>query len=891
MTNASEKMHVISHTHWDREWYLPFELFRHRLVDVIDNVLGVLDRYPDFRCFHLDAQTVVLEDYLEIRPQNEARLKERIREGRLHVGPWYVQNDEFLTSGESTVRNLLIGTRIAREFGCTDWVGYIPDQFGNLSQLPQIFNEFGIDTALFGRGKAPKPDADVEFFWKAPDGSRVVSVFMLLWYNNAQRLPSAPEKLKKLLGHLRERLGPVTPSGQVLLMNGVDHLDVQENLVDVLKSIDPAWELPPVVHSTLPEFFRQVKEALAEKELDEICGELREGPDPMILNGTLSSRPYLKQANNYCEFLLTRYLEPMAVALDALGIKVYPKDRLRHLWKLLIQNHPHDSICGCSIDPVHRDNMNRLRRVRELGEQLVAESMEALALACKRPDARETDYKVAVFNPSEFERSDIVTARIDLIESEDALDTFDLIGPDGRSIPFRVGRERRINKRYLSPVNLPGAKPVRRMEISFFAENVPAMGVKTYVLRPGAKGEALPPVQMAEKLENECLSVEIQPDGSLIVRDKRSGKEWTGLNYFVDEGDLGDLYTFRAVEGETPISTLDGQAKIRCVEANELRSVYEVMISLDVPKEADTANKKRSEKKAECFIRSRIELRKGEPFVRVSTSIRNRSKNHRLRVHFDVPDGVDHAAADCPFDVVERPSRSPEEWNRKVNVNPMHTFVAASSEGKGLAVFVRGLYAQELTEKPSLAVTLLRCTGRISAADEHCPGEGQETKDSQLLGWNHFDYAICPLTKTWSESDVARLAEAFNLPFRALQVPVDAKRLEGGRPWTSEDQMEYAYRPRPGADANLPPELSFLSVKNPLVRVSAVKLAEDRPAKIVRLYNLSDADQACDVQIGWLATTCWRCRLDEERLEELTLRDGTVSLSIGPKKIVTLEFA
>ena len=200
-------LHVVSHTHWDREWYLTFQQFRMRLVDLIDHLLDLLDRDADFRSFHLDSQTIVLEDYLEIKPQNRQRLEKYIREGRIIVGPWYQLNDEFLTSGEATIRSLLMGMRIARQFGACGTIGYLPDQFGNLSQMPQIFRGFGIDHAVMGRGYQLVDDRKMEFIWEAPDGSQVTASLMAFWYNNAQHVPADPQEALGYIEELRDEDG------------------------------------------------------------------------------------------------------------------------------------------------------------------------------------------------------------------------------------------------------------------------------------------------------------------------------------------------------------------------------------------------------------------------------------------------------------------------------------------------------------------------------------------------------------------------------------------------------------------------------------------------------------------------------------------------------------
>jgi alpha-mannosidase len=144
----NKQYHVISHTHWDREWYEPFERFRIRLVRLMDNLLELLDREPEY-IFHLDAQTAVIEDYLEIKPYRRDKLEKHIKAGRILIGPWFIQNDFFLTSGESTVRNLLLGIKQSESFGSCEYVGYAPDQFGLPSQLPVILNGFGIDSVVF----------------------------------------------------------------------------------------------------------------------------------------------------------------------------------------------------------------------------------------------------------------------------------------------------------------------------------------------------------------------------------------------------------------------------------------------------------------------------------------------------------------------------------------------------------------------------------------------------------------------------------------------------------------------------------------------------------------------------------------------------------------------
>ncbi len=253
---------VISHTHWDREWYFTFEQFRIKLIDLIDNLLDILANDPSY-IFHLDAQTVVLEDYLEIKPYQRVHLEKYIKSGNIIVGPWYVQNDFYLSSAEATVRNLLIGMKIAEDFGKCAKIGYTPDQFGLPGQLPQIFNDFGLKSHIFGRGYAKyengrKIPQSAEFIWQSPDGSEVFSVIMPFWYNNAQRFSENIDKSVLLVNKMKEAFKDWTDSQYILMMNGVDHLEAQENLKPILEKVNERLDDGKVVQMSMQDYIDMI---------------------------------------------------------------------------------------------------------------------------------------------------------------------------------------------------------------------------------------------------------------------------------------------------------------------------------------------------------------------------------------------------------------------------------------------------------------------------------------------------------------------------------------------------------------------------------------------------------------------------------------------------------
>ena len=361
---------VVPHTHWDREWYLPFEAFRLRLGETLDGVLDTLERDDAFRSFTLDGQAIVLEDYLDVRPDNEARLGTLLAAGRLEVGPWYVLADELLVGGEALIRNLLLGRRVCRRFGVEPTqAGYAPDSFGHPAQLPQLLAGFGLRTFLFSRGLGDEyADVGPIFRWRAA-GSEVIACQFLPHYDNFARLASANEAARRLerivdrFGEALERAGCDT----VLLANGSDHLPIQPEL--------PEWcsELEERLGASVRIGRYSDFEPLAD-ELGAVEGELVGGKLQNVLRGVNSARLYLKQANARAE---QRLLDAeTAAALRSLRDgSLFPHADLQLAWRDLLRNHPHDSICGCSCDEVHRDMLVRYEQLERTIDVIASEAL------------------------------------------------------------------------------------------------------------------------------------------------------------------------------------------------------------------------------------------------------------------------------------------------------------------------------------------------------------------------------------------------------------------------------------------------------------------------------------------------------------------------------------
>src|SRR4051812_19528026 len=345
---------VVPHTHWDREWYLPFEFFRLRLGSVVDGVLDTLERDPSFTSFTLDGQAIVLEDYIEVRPENAGRLQALLAAGRLEAGPSYVLPDEILVGGESLVRNLLLGRRVCRRFEVEpSGAGYLPDSFGHPVQLPQILAGFGIRTFLFSRGMGDEiDDVGVVFRWRA-GVAEVVACQMLPHYDNFARLTwhhDAEERVRAIVGRFGELVRQAGDDA-ILLANGSDHLPIEPELPGILTGLERTFGAPFRIG-------RYDEHTPAADGLPVHEGELVGSRLQNILRGVNSARIYLKQANERAERRLLS-IETAAGLRTLRADGAYPAADLWLAWRDLLRNHPHDSICGCSCDEVHRDMVVR----------------------------------------------------------------------------------------------------------------------------------------------------------------------------------------------------------------------------------------------------------------------------------------------------------------------------------------------------------------------------------------------------------------------------------------------------------------------------------------------------------------------------------------------------
>lgn len=858
---------IVPHTHWDREWYQPFEEFRARLVGTMERLLDLLDRDPEFRCFVVDGQTVPIDDFLEIRPERRPDIERLVREGRLLIGPNYVLPDEFLIGGESWVRNLMVGIRSARDYGGAMMVGYSPDAFGHIAHLPAVLRGFGIDSVLIWRGVGRSATTS-EFRWRAPDGSEVLAIHFPYGYGMLARIPEDRQALANALRNVRTLLEPLATTRYVLVPNGTDHLPAHEGLSQVIRTANEILDDAEVVHGNYAEFAQRVRRELGDRydSLPLLEGEFRDSSRSNILPGVLSTRMWLKQRYQQCEDLLARYAEPAAAWAhllrreDGAGDEKTRSDcgLLRHAWRLLLQNGPHDSVTGCSADAVYDDVSLRFQRCQQVGETVLFESLRYLAERAAPPGGTG----VLVFNPEHGPRTDFCTVRLPV---ENGMLPAKLVDGEGEETPVQI-----VERGGYSPLDAR-----ERVVAGFVARDLPAFGYRAYRVQYGdaATIEAPGPLNLA--VENEFFRVEANPDdGTLAVEEKRTGRRLNGLNRFLDGGDRGDEYTYDPPLRDEVIERPARPPEIRVTEVGPARLTLELRMVYALPERLTPDRDGRAQQRVECEIVTRAHLYPGVPRVDIDTEVENRAEDHRLRVHFPSGLRTDRTHAEQHFGVVERPLAVPGDdgtwFETPVGTYPQKSFVDVSDGERGLIIANRGLPEYEaLTEADgtiTIALTLLRCVSWLSRSDLRTrrghAGPGVHTPGAQMPGRWRFQYALLPHAGTWEQAYLQ--AHCFLRPPRAVRTSRGA--------------------------GSLPPQGSLLDLKPSVVTLSTAKIAEEGDGVVVRVYNIASHQVDAKVRLNAPFAQVERVNLNEEEPQPVDVTDGSVWLTVRRNEIATLKF-
>jgi len=943
-------IHLISHTHWDREWYLPFQVFRLKLVHLIDNLLAILNTVPDYRYFMLDGQTIVLEDYLELKPELEKQLNIFIRSGRILIGPWYVLPDEFLVSPEAIVRNLLVGKQICEKFGSRMMVGYIPDPFGHIGQMPQILRGFGIHTASFMRGLGDEP---CEIWWESPDGSRVLMAYLRDGYGNAANLPyDSTENFRIAISQNVQSLKAHSVVDHVLLMNGTDHTETSPLIPDLIADFNKTSSVDRLVHSTLPIYLQSILEEIQSKDVNLLTyrGEARQSKRTPLLPGVLSSRVWIKQRNHTCESQLERWAEPFSawasqVAPIEKGVFqsqsriTDPAPLIRYAWKLLMQNHPHDSICGCSIDQVHEEMRSRFDQVEQVARQVSEQSLQAIArqIETEKGAPKDAFASMVVFNASPFPQTGIVETTVYTVPG---INNLKVVCADGQPLICQIsnkGREefakvtldrqevarvmgmiqdgrveelnildldfkQEANQLFIDLILCPTYPPNKRVfqegirKFHELYEDERFQIFHIYARSPEIKqirwiawnvpGVGYKTFWCCDSTEDD---IRIQKSLENVIENEFL-KVTTNPDGTFDLLDKRNNRIFhrlhRLVDGgdagdeynyNPPYQDRLIQARLMDFERLEdgLTQTITLSYTLDLPSELSTDRSERSNGITPCIVKSSISLMAGVARVDIKTEINNQVKDHRLRVHFATSLDVQTYYTDGHFDVVQR------------------TIENLRKE--------EGWVEQPYQEVPQMLFT------DVNNGDLGLMVASKGLREVQVLR-NEKDQAEIAITLLrcvgWLSRDDLPLRPGHAGPGYATpgaqQIGVhnfEYSIIPHQSSW--EQAVDFAYGFDLGMQGMVTPvQHGKLPIESQMIRVdsnrwilSTIKQSEDSKGWVVRGYNPTDC--ALDLTLIPYAGSngVELVTFDENPIEDLPLdRENRVRIKVKPRQITTVKF-
>ena len=706
-----KKVIAYVHSHWDREWYREFEEFRLRLIEVFDEVLQALET-GKLPCFYFDGQTAALEDYLEIHPEREKQIKKLVKTKKLRIGPFYCSADSFLVSGECLYRNLEMGIEKSKEFGETEFIGYLSDTFGHSQAIPYLLEAFDIDKACLWRGLG---DLSADLDWNQINVTYLIQGYFQDFLNTNWTIKKKAEALKKYLDKIA-----LKSTDNILLPIGADHLGIAKNIPEQLKYLnlkDYEFEI-----ATPFEYFEKIKNR------EKVEGEFLNNKLNFILPGVYSSRIYIKQANANSQWLLTRIAEPLqAISHHYFGTK-NKQSEINHAYKMLIKNHAHDSIYGCRIDKVHDEIMTRFEKVDSISNGIIKRTIR---------DLSQENAPLAIINLSNFEYSGKVKIR-----TENKL-------PKWMNAVKISSSEGFTDKKLYNINEIPITEDYTTInEYLIDVKNLPAFSLSQVTQENICKENYLKATE--NSIENNNIKFEVKNE-KIIVTDKKTGEIYKDFITITDRKDNGDSYNFGAVKGDKPIKAVLKSVKLK--ENNIQRAILTLTFDM---------------------LKFDVILHNQSEFIEFNAKWNNKKKNHILQIGFNLKEKITTTISEDLFGTVERTFNSdydiykdipaPRGIELKPNTAPMQRFVQTQNVG----LITKGNNEYEIN-KNTLNLTLLRATGVIS--DPHNPTRGTpagpplETPKLQCLGKNKANFAIA---FTNCENKLFALADEFYEPYVTL---------------------------------------------------------------------------------------------------------------------------
>ncbi len=922
-------VYITPHTHWDREWYLPFQKFRYKLVKLVDELLEILDKQDFF--FSFDGQTIVLEDYLEIRPEKKEELLKFIREGKIAVGPWYLLPDIWLVGQESLIRNLEYSNDLAKELDIPLMqIGYLPDMFGHSRAIPQLIGDLtNFKAVMVWRGVPPEINT-IPFSWKsnASANTSVLAIYLPFGYGNAAMLPEEVNKMAEEISELVDQLQPFSPLPVYLLQNGTDHQFPNPKIASNLPLVN--LKNVQISLSVLDDFVQKLLELMHQAKYSPpmYTGEMRSAARAHLLQDTYSSRIWIKQWNQKVEDKLVNYAEPLNAYTWYFLKDSYPTSFLSQAWMWHLRNQPHDSICGCSIDQTHEEMRFRYYWAESIADMTIEKAMSIL----NNTTQPSTGHSCLVFNPTNCSAAidvmftvpgEFKVHSVKILEQEYEVQSLqsstDIVWemtlggvklrtlmqmlPGRRLMNFYVNKtslEDGIDPEICEVHLLVGDNPEGELDMGEMKkELLKAIDSKKYKrfhilvtkesqqayftrvpLKPwsfskleilDSSSELSSPQRLTiskDQVRNKFYDFSFNKDGTFNIKDKQNDTYYSKLHQFEDWGDRGDEYTFGRLDPEF-VKVSDVKRKI--ILSGPLLGEIQQNITLEMFQEVDQLKEQRIGR-VRIPAKTTFRFYRDSPRIDMKTTVTNVTKDHRLRICFDLPFKSEHTLTSTHFGCIQRPSSPVGDdtyIEKPSGIQPQKRYIRVEDQEGHPAVSLinKGLPEVELEGERRLALTLIRSIGWLSRSGiperpEHA-GPKIATPGAQELNKTYtFEYGFAVHSKNdplWQTED---FSETFSLD------PITSS-------FTSK---------MPSIDVLQP----LIQVLNPNIRISSLRVRKRR--LYVTMYNLLSKTVSTVVKFPSRIVNLTQIKIDGSKKDETKLEKNSIDLIFNPLEIKICTF-
>lgn len=897
------KIHVIPHSHWDREWYFTTSRSKVYLMKDLGDVLNTLENDPEFKYFMVDAQGSLLDDYIKWRPQDKERISKLVNDGRLVIGPWYTQTDQLVISGESIVRNMYYGMKRCESFGKYMNVGYVPDSFGQSGNMPQIYRQFGIEDTLFWRGVSGDMVKHTDYNWRGDDGSVVFTTQIPFGYYIGGNIPEEPEENEEFWQkECLEKAGGRSATRHIYFPNGFDQAPVRTNLPQLVKERNEKDPENEYVISCIEDYIKDVKSE--NPELEEVQGELVIAKHMRIHKSIFSSRSDLKVMNTQIQNYVTNVMEPLLTISYNLGNE-YPHEAVAEIWKLLFENAAHDSIGSCISDTANEDVYVRYKQARDIAVNLVELHSRLIATNVKN----DADMTFTAINTLPQKRKDTVIVKTYVPGGK-----FAIIDEKGNDVDYTIIKSRDLTDYVLSQTIMldPSRKfyvPDQVLEVTMAikANDVPALGYVQYSIDTQKDSHK----ETADKkvLENKYYTIEVEENGSLTIVDKANNVTYKNQGILVENGDDGDSFNYSPPRKDMEVFSNESKCTVK-ISGSDIYDQAEIHFDMVVP--ADLDERAEGKVSVTMLVDMTVALRKDSKVIDFNVKVDNKGLSHRLCVLFDSQIVSAFNYADQQFGLIKRPNYYEKEmklymesmnnktekkagiqelanwandqstWQEPpISIEPTQSYVSLTDGKTGIAVIPQGVREYEVLDDSKIRLTLFRTYGFMGKENLiYRPGRASgeriiETPAAQLLKEMEFNFGFTSYAGDINDSDIDTLAKQYNTN---LEVYTYAEFLNG--------RLIFSQREIEGQNAKIH---SLFETEGNLV-VSAVKKAEEDDGYIIRLYNGKDHKDLDDkIKFNFDIKEAYYTNLKEEKTEEIKVENNTISVKeLSHCKFVTI---